>query len=146
MSKITQHRFVFVLITSCLMIGVLSGCSIISTPKTSPDNVHTSFLTALQNNDRTKLLALSHDETYKTENADNRLEKIRYEMSSTNPRTGGLLSNIEVVSFSAEGEGRRGISRWHYAKRTICHDALLAQTDKGWRVIAWYELAQCPTS
>ncbi len=143
MSTSKQYRILWAPITWLMLL--LTGWGVLTTPMMSANDVHQGYLDALQHNDRTKLLAFSSDETYKLQNADRRLEKMRHEMDSANQRTGGTLTIVDVVSLTDEGAGKRGISRWVYAKTAVCHDAVLAQTDAGWRVTAWYELPHCPT-
>ena len=144
MTTSIQYRILWAPVALWLMVSIAS-CGGLAGPTLSAEAVHQGYLDALQHHDRAKLLAFSGDETYMIENADRRLEKMRHAQNSGNHRTGGNLSRVDLVSLTDEGVGKRGVSRWVYAKRAVCHDAVLAQTDQGWRVTAWYELPHCPT-
>ena len=142
MLHIHPHPWCAALNGRCLLI--LPGCGAPATPALTAAAVHQTDLDALQHNDRATLLTVSDDDPHAARDADHYLERIVADADSANVRTGGHLARVDLVVLVDEGAGKRGTSRWVYANRTICHDAVLAETAAGWRVTAWYELSHCP--
>ena len=139
-----DHLCTTLLIVCCMLM--LAGCGTPPTPALTAAAVYQPYLDALQHNDRATFLTVSVDDPHAASDADHYLERITWDADSANVRTGAHLARVELVALVDEGAGTRGTSRWVYANRTMCHDAILAETPAGWPVTAWYELPHCPAS
>lgn len=143
------------LLSLLLIVVVLTGCAggtdvrtfNTDQPATSgrtPEQIHSAYLKALRLNDRATLKQLTDPDGQTSAIVSARLKAMQYEMSPSNPTTGGGLATIQVLRVVDDGGGKRGYSRWVYARTAICHEALLSQdAEGGWLVSDWTAAASC---
>jgi hypothetical protein len=95
-------------------------------------------------NDRAAALALVDADMAEREIfVDQTLQTMQDLMTTPSSPTGGLIV-IETRTPTDEGQGKRVISVWHFAKKTWCYATDMTATRDGWRVTQWGQVARCP--
>jgi hypothetical protein len=99
--------------------------------------VHADWLQALRDNNRAHALALFAD----IDGRDNEVQLLLNRIESELHRPvgtfgqGGPLISMQPFKLEDRGAGKRGWSRWQFAREAECYTTDLAQTPKGWRVV-----------
>jgi hypothetical protein len=132
------------LILWSLLLITLVGCGTSTNVIETPEAIHARWLAAVRNNDRAAALALvSEDVAERATFVDQTLHTMQDLMTSPSSPTGGLIV-IETRPPTDQGQGKRAISVWHFAKKTWCYATDLTANDTGWRVAQWGQVARCP--
>ncbi len=123
---------------------ILLGCA--STPPVTltAAAVHSRWITAVRENDRTAALELvSADRAQREQFVDEALGAIQDLQTAPHSPT-GVLRSVDVRDPTVHGAGQRGISIWHFERKTWCYQTELNRTAAGWRVNGWGQVAHCP--
>ena len=124
---------------------VVAGCG--RQNARSPEQVHAVWLEALRTNDREQALAVFADTPFKEMQVQSALTMVQNELHRPVGTfgSGGALVSMRAVKLEDRGAGKRGWSRWQYAREELCHITDLTQTPQGWRVVAFnLTAAACP--
>ena len=136
-----KHRFIrLTLVLSISSLLVLTACG--STPPLTPDNVHSKFVQALTNNDRQKVLDLMAPEVrVGVDQFLNRIQEVKAGNDLPTRYAGkhGKFVGAEALPLIDEGKGKVGVSVWRWEHALACYQAVLAQTDAGWKVTEWWQ-------
>ena len=114
---------------------LLAACG--GTSAQSPEQVPQAWVLALRDNDREQALALFADSQFKEFQVQPALSTVQNEMHRPVGTfgTGGPLISVRAVRMEDRGAGKRGWSRWQYAREELCHLTDLSQTPQGCRVV-----------
>jgi hypothetical protein len=128
----------------CLLALALIGCG--STPPVilTAAAVHARWVTAVRENDRAAALSLvSADRAQRDQFVDETLGTIQDLQTAPHSPT-GPLHGVDIRDPTSQGAGQRGISIWHFERKTWCYQTDLIQTADGWRVTHWGQVVKCP--
>jgi hypothetical protein len=127
-----------------LVLVMLVGCTSTTAVSETPEAIHVRWLAAVRGNDRAAALALvDADMAERAIFVDQALRTMQDLMTTPSSPTGALIV-IETRTPTDEGQGKRVISVWHFAKKTWCYATDLTVSDMGWRVAQWGQIAHCP--
>lgn len=127
-----------------LLLIILVGCGGTTAVIETPEAIHVRWLAAIRANDRAAALALvDADMAERAIFVNQTLQTMQDLMTTPSSPTGGLIV-IETRTPTDEGQGKRVISVWHFAKKTWCYTTDLTASDTGWRVVQWGQMARCP--
>ena len=126
-----------------LVLIMLVGCGGATAMTETPEAIHVRWLAAVRNNDRPAALALVDAAMAEREIfVDQTLQTMQDLMTTPSSPTGALIV-IETRTPIDQGQGKRVISVWHFAKKTWCYATDLTATGDGWRVAQWGQIARC---
>jgi hypothetical protein len=136
------------LLPTVLILPLLVACGDTgSTVDPGPEAVHTTWITAVRENERETALALvapmSGNETVFVDSALGRMQEILREQSNGTVATGALQS-VDTLPLDDAGVGKVGISVWRFAAVTWCWETQLAPSEGRWAVTGWKQRLQCP--
>ncbi len=107
----------------------------------SAEATHAAFLAALRASNREGVLALTVDDQ-QAQRVDEFLQRVQAYMDSTITEgpyaTGGRLSDVRVTRLEERDTATHAWSHWQYARKAVCHETELTQTQQGWRVLEFY--------
>jgi len=127
-----------------LLLIILAGCGISTNVIETPEANHVRWLAAVRANDRAAALALVDADMAERELfVDQTLQTMQDLMTTPSSPTGALIV-IETRTPIDQGQGKRVISVWHFAKKTWCYATDLTASTTGWRVVQWGQIARCP--
>ena len=127
-----------------LVLIILAGCGTTTAVTETPEAIHVRWLAAVRNNDRAAALALIHpDMAERATFVDQTLQTMQDLMTTPTSPTGALIV-IETRTPTDVGQGKRVISVWHFAKKTWCYATDMTESEMGWRVAQWGQIARCP--
>src|SRR5262245_47191971 len=122
-----QRLIVTLVLTSLLIVGCGSNSTTSAPPggdsaasgaissgpttATTPEQVHSAWIEAIQGNNRDALLALAADMEYKTAFVDDNLKALQDHLRSEKD---GKLQSVDVRAPTDEGAGKIGVSVWKF--------------------------------
>jgi hypothetical protein len=127
-----------------LLAVVLVSCGGTTSITETPEAVHARWIAALRENDRTAaLMVISPNLPQRELFVDQTLRTMQDLMASPRSPT-GALQGVDLHPPTDQGQAKRAISIWRFAKKTWCYQTELIATTGGWRVVDWGQIAQCP--
>jgi hypothetical protein len=126
-----------------VLLSILISCTLTAATQT-PEAIHARWVAAIRANDRAAALAVvSADLSQREVFVDQTLHTMQDLMTTPSSPTGSL-QGVDTLAPTDQGQAKRAISVWHFAKKTWCYAADLTATEEGWRVGDWGQIAHCP--
>ncbi|HEU4324850.1 MAG TPA: hypothetical protein VFS21_17020 [Roseiflexaceae bacterium] len=104
----------------------------------TPDEVHTTWVHALRDNDRQTAFPLVTVENQQY--VDRSISEIQNMIAST---AYGAFTGVEALPTTDLGAGKVGLSRWSFEQRSYCYQLNLAEVEAAWQIVDW-ERVPCP--
>lgn len=128
-----MYRLIIWLVLAAVLVAGCGGNASTSAP-TSAEAVHAAWVAGLQHNDRQALLQLADAGGLTSIFVDTELNRMREIVQTAKD---GPLQSVEVRALVDAGAGKEGLSLWHFAQKTVCYQATLAEQGGAWKVTRW---------